>query len=110
MGIDEFSNEDAFAPIEDTSHCRCCGRKVEPDAFCLQCHHTYNEWCARGDGHCPNCGYVVNNKGKCSRCNHQRTKENTQAVRLTNCTYCGCMLDTEGVCMRSASHGQVRTS
>jgi len=110
MGIDEFSNEDTFAPVEDTNQCTCCGGKAEPDAFCLQCHHKYNEWCARGDSHCPNCGYVIGDDGKCDRCGHQRTKENTPAIRSPNCDYCGCMLDIKGICMRSKSHGQVRTS
>ncbi|KKK87342.1 hypothetical protein LCGC14_2754190 [marine sediment metagenome] len=104
--IDEFSSEDTSAPIEDTTYCRCCGGKAEMDTFCLQCHHRYNEWCARGDGRCPNCGYVIDNEGKCGRCGHQRTKENTRAIKSTNCDYCGSMLDVDGSCIRSKSHGQ----
>ena len=101
--MDERSNEDTFAPIEDTTYCRCCGGKAEMDTFCLQCQHKYNEWCARGNGHCPNCGYMVDDAGKCSRCNHQRTQENSQ-IRPTHCSYCGCMMDTEGACTRKLSH------
>jgi hypothetical protein len=70
----ERNNEDTFAPVEDTNYCRCCGGKAEMDSFCLQCHHPYNEWCARGDGHCPSCGYLVDNEGKCNHCEHRRTK------------------------------------
>ena len=108
MDIDEFSNEDAFAPIEDTTYCKCCGGKAEMDTFCLRCHHKYNEWCARGDGRCPNCGYVIDDEGKCSRCEHTRTRSNSPSIRPTNCAYCGCMLDVDGTCIRDKSHGQVK--
>jgi len=105
--LPERGNEDDFAPTEDTTYCRCCGGKAEMDAFCLQCHHKYDEWCARGDGKCPNCGYMVDDEGKCSHCGHQRTKENTQVIKATHCNYCGFMLDMDGTCIKDRSHEQV---
>ena len=102
--MDERSNEDTFAPTEDTTYCRCCGGKADLDTFCMQCKHPYNDWCARGDGHCPNCGYMIDDEGKCGHCKHQRTRENTETARLTHCNYCGFMIGTDGVCMRKDSH------
>ncbi len=104
---DERNNEDNLAPMEDTTYCRCCGGKAEMDAFCLQCHHQYNEWCAQGDGKCINCGCMVDDEGKCTRCNYIRTRDDGPTVRPTHCTYCGFLLDVDGSCIRSKSHGQV---
>lgn len=108
--LPERGNEDDLAPTEDTTYCRCCGGKAEMDAFCLNCHHQYNEWCARGDGKCANCRNLIDNEGKCDRCGHQRTKENTQVARSAHCDYCGAMLDMEGICGRIKSHRQLEVS
>ncbi|KKL96769.1 hypothetical protein LCGC14_1841170 [marine sediment metagenome] len=86
--------------------CQCCGGQTASDAYCLQCHHQYNEWCARGDGKCINCGSMVDNEGKCNRCGHVRTRDDAPVHKPTNCAYCGFMLDVDGTCIRNKSHGQ----
>ncbi len=93
--------------MQYTLDCQCCKGKTAPDAYCIVCHHPYNEWCARGDGRCPNCGYVIDNEGKCDLCKHQRTRENTKTIRPTHCNYCGFMIGTDGICMRKDVHREL---
>lgn len=68
----------------DSMHCQCCGGKT-PEGYCITCHHTFNDWCARGDGKCGNCGGLLDDDGKCDttlpgaggKCGWQRTRENS---------------------------------
>lgn len=48
--------------------CRCCGEKTDDDAYCLPCHHRYDQICGRqARSSCSYCGFVLDVDGTCIR-------------------------------------------
>jgi len=49
--------------------CRCCGGMTDYDAYCLPCHHQYNESCTRQVEmtKCDYCGFPLDVDGSCIR-------------------------------------------